>query len=103
MTPTSALTVQPDSDGVLHVVGEVDLRTCDELEVAVRAALDQGAPTVVLDLSAMNFCDSTGVGIFVRLHKHAESVGARMVLRSPPTRFSSTLHVTGTDRLLNLQ
>lgn len=104
MIPAGRLSVHLDEDsGVLVVGGEVDLGTVDRLEQSVRALLDGVAPVVVVDVSGMGFCDSTGVGTFVRLHVYADTVGARMVLRSPTERFRNTLRVTGTDRLLNLE
>ena len=80
--PGTQLSVQPVGDGVVLVKGELDLRTCDRLEQALGERADRG-DRLVLDLSELTFCDSTGLAGLVRLHKRAAAAGGSVVLRSP--------------------
>jgi anti-sigma B factor antagonist len=100
--PGMQLTVQPIGDGVVRVRGELDIRTCDELERVVGAEADRGGP-VVLDLSELTFCDSTGLAGLVRLHRRAAGAGGRIVLRDPVPRVRNLLELTGLDRLFPLE
>ncbi|MEU1053488.1 STAS domain-containing protein [Streptomyces sp. NPDC005876] len=58
---------------VLQVTGELDLVTSPVLRQRVHDAIAEGRHSIVLDLSDVLFCDSSGVGVLV---------GARRLIRS---------------------
>ena len=68
---------------VVAVGGEIDLSCVDEIQRATDAALSQGPETVVLDLSAVTFCDSSGIELVVRCHRRAEAQRVRLVVVRP--------------------
>ena len=51
-----------EQDGAVHIslIGELDLSTVEKVEDELRKVEDGGAETVVLDLTALSFLDSTG-------------------------------------------
>ena len=100
--PGTQLDVQPVADGLVRVSGELDIRTCDAFEQVVGAQIDRYA-RVVLDLSALTFCDSTGLAGLVRLHKRASGVAGQLVLRAPVARVYNLLTLTGLHRLFPVQ
>ncbi len=67
-------------DGVLRLSGELDLATAEDLLVAFRSGFNDGSE-VILDLSELEFIDSTGIYAFVTIAKEASPRG--VVLRSP--------------------
>jgi len=89
-------------DEPVRVIGELDIRTCDELERAVGGYADTGK-RVVLDLSGLTFCDSTGLAGLVRLHKRASVAGGELVLRAPVPRVHNLLALTGLNRLFTIE
>jgi anti-sigma B factor antagonist len=96
--PGTDLSVRPVGDGVVKVVGELDIRTCERLEQVAGELVDSGG-TVVLDLSGLSFCDSTGLAGLVRLHKRAATARGTLVLRAPVVRVRNLLNLTGLVRL----
>jgi anti-sigma B factor antagonist len=100
--PGVQLVVRPLGDGVIEVGGELDIRTCARLESIAGTAADRGEH-VVLELSGLTFCDSTGLAVFVRLHKRAQAAGGTLVLRSPVPRVSGLLTLTGLNRLFAVE
>ena len=68
-------------DGVAVVVasGEIDLATSPELREALRLPECQ-ASTVVLDLRAVTFMDSSGLGVIVGQNKRAREDGFRFAV-----------------------
>jgi anti-sigma B factor antagonist len=100
--PDVQLIVEPLGDGVVQVRGELDIRTCDRLERVAGAEADRGGK-VVLDLSELTFCDSTGLSGLVRLHRRAQAAGGTLVLRSPAPRVRNLLDLTGLDRLFPIE
>jgi anti-sigma B factor antagonist len=100
--PSTQLTVRLVGDRLVRVDGELDIRTCDELERVTGAAADRGG-RVVLDLSGLTFCDSTGLASLVRLHKRATAADGELVLRSPAPRVRDLITLTGLDQLLAIE
>ena len=60
---------------VVKASGELDLSTAPELEDRIHTAL-AGGDELVLDLSELEFIDSTGVHVVMRAFKAAEQRGA---------------------------
>ncbi len=68
MPPAPFETSSTEVDGV-HVIairGELDLSTAPSLEQPLDAAIDGGEALVLIDLSACEFIDSTGIALIVR-------------------------------------
>jgi anti-sigma B factor antagonist len=84
---------------VFAVAGELDLATIGLLKDAVGVRL-QPESAVVLDLSGLQFCDSTGLGAFVGLHRQATAVGARFGLASPSKRIAELFSLSGIDQVV---
>jgi anti-sigma B factor antagonist len=75
-----------DGVAVVSVSGEIDLSNCEELgDVLGRAAA--GASQVVIDLSAVDYLDSTGISTLVNAARHSGAVGGRMRLVVPGSSF----------------
>ena len=93
-----AVTMQADQAGpcLITVVGELDYHTGPEL----RACLDD-APCqagLVLDLSGITYCDSTGVSVLVHAHRRTEAAGAMLALAGAAPEVFRLLSLTGLDR-----
>jgi anti-sigma B factor antagonist len=87
---------------VLAVSGELDLATISVLKEIVGAELVEGAKPVVLDLSELSFCDSTGLGSFVALYRQAEAVGATLALAAPRKRVADLLQISGINQVVSV-
>jgi anti-sigma B factor antagonist len=81
---------------VLVVTGSIDLLSRNRLLEAGHAALRrEGCHGLVLDLSGVQFVDSTGIGAFVELASEAEDQGSTFEVRDPSPRVARLLEVTG--------
>jgi len=89
------------SDGFEAVLaGEVDMSTVGELEKRLKDALEDSPKMVVLDLRQVTFLDSSGLRLILRVNKHQEEMGGRMVLVRGGRRVERVLEITGADREL---
>lgn len=66
---------QHDGLPVLRVRGEVDLYTAPRLQESVLAALSPGARSLAIDLSRVEFMDSTGLEVLLIAKKRAAERG----------------------------
>jgi anti-sigma B factor antagonist len=93
------LTTALGSPIVVTVEGSLDLATVNQLEEVVTAVLTPGA-SVVLDLSGLAMCDSTGLGALVRLRRHASAVDGQFALRRPRPHVAGVLAMTGINKVI---
>ncbi|MGC4949164.1 STAS domain-containing protein [Streptomyces sp. DT224] len=68
---------------VLHIGGELDLLTSATVRQSVHEVVAVGRHDVVLDLSGVQFCDSSGVGVLIALRRLMRSCGGRLRLILP--------------------
>ncbi|KOU39235.1 STAS domain-containing protein [Streptomyces sp. WM6378] len=68
---------------VLRVSGELDLVTAPRLRRQVHEAVAEGRRDVVLDLSGVQFCDSSGVGVLIAARRLLRSCQGRLRLILP--------------------
>jgi anti-anti-sigma factor len=87
---------------VLSVAGEIDHDSRDILWDAADAAFQAGRRWLVVDLSAVTFCDSGGLSLFVDLHKRAAALGGELRLAGVQPPVATVLLATNLDRLLRL-
>jgi len=88
----------PDTGGAtwnVSLTGELDLSRRPQLRDVVMAFRRSPAPNARVDLTAVTFMDSTGIGALVSLLKTAASRGGRVCLLGPSDRVARVLQVTG--------
>src|SRR2546430_546351 len=81
-----ALSVKSEErDGwtVLRVSGELDLVSSPGVRQHVHDAVADGRRSVVLDLSGVRFCDSSGVGVLIAARRLMRSCAGRLRLILP--------------------
>jgi len=80
----------------LHVLGELDLASSQELIQTLRQACEEGARSVILDLHEVGYMDSSGIYALLSGRKICEESGCGYVIErnlTPPAE--KTLEVTG--------
>jgi len=93
------LTVRPDR-GVLRVVGEVDLATCQTLVEALDAAIDRSDGNIVLDCAGVTFFGAIGVDALVGARNRLDGSGRRLVVRNPSSIVRRLLDIVDMGELL---
>jgi anti-anti-sigma factor len=71
MTSPTSCAIEQRSEGettVVSVTGTVDMLTAPQLEQAIGAAAKSAPAAVVVDLSAVEFLASAGMGVLVAAH-----------------------------------
>ena len=78
---------------VLHVRGELDLVSSPVVRQRVHDAVAAGHHDVVLDLSEVFFCDSSGVGVLIAARRLMRSCRGRLRLILPAHGAEDGSHV----------
>src|SRR5947209_12904433 len=103
MTPVS---VSPVVAGLLEVAlsGEIDYTNAAPVNEVIRAAVGQAGPRVLrVDLSAVTFLDSSGIGVLVNALKAAQAGGAEFRVRGPSRNILEQLRITGLADLFPIE
>ncbi|MEV5747856.1 STAS domain-containing protein [Actinoallomurus sp. NPDC052308] len=88
---------------VLTVKGELNLYTSGGFRTAVRGAGGDGHPHLILDVSGVPFCDSSGLSALIMLHRWAGEAGGSLTLAAVPDRMSRLLEMSGVDQTIPIQ
>jgi anti-anti-sigma factor len=90
-------------DGAAEVVlrGELDLEDAARVDAAL-AAVQAGAPVLVLNLREVTFIDSSGARVIWAGHVRARDAGGRLTVLVAPGAVRRALALTGLDGELNV-
>ncbi len=87
---------------ILTVVGEIDLYTAPRLQAEFTRLLETGPDRVVIDMSGVEFCDSTGMNVLLSALKRMRERGGRLEVASPRPAVRKILQVTGLDSVFTV-
>ena len=86
--------------GVIRVVGEMDLRTADDVIDVADDLLERGAAHVVLECGELTFIDSSGLAVLIRLYQQLNRDGGTLGMRNCDAFTRNVLEVTGLRRFI---
>ena len=84
--------------------GEIDLYTAPRLHSELAAAIAKSAPETrfVVDMSGVEFCDSTGMNVLLSCLRQARERGGELELAAPRPAVKKILQVTGLDSVFTV-
>ena len=83
-------------EGALALAGSIDMVSRQDLLDAGHQVLDAGG-SLTLDMSGVDFIDSTGIGALIELAKSSEKLGRRFAVGEKSPRVRRVLEATGLD------
>ncbi|WET77960.1 STAS domain-containing protein [Amycolatopsis sp. QT-25] len=78
----------------VEVAGDIDIATSPRLRAELQASLERRPDVVLLDLSRVGFCDSSGLSVLVQLNRHCAESGIDLSLM-PSKVLLRALELTG--------
>jgi anti-sigma B factor antagonist len=87
---------------VLSVTGEIDLYTAPTLQSELMAALSAGQVRLTVDMSGVDFCDSTGINVLLAAHRLARERGGELQLAAVGSATRKVLQVTGLESVFTV-
>ena len=84
---------------VVGVVGEVDLYTAPRLKERLADLAGRGRSHLVVDLTSVEFMDSTGLGVLIGALKRCKESGGSLALVAPREPVMKVLAITGLDKV----
>ena len=79
---------------------EIDITNAGALRSALLTAAANGPGTLVVDMTATRFCDSSGLHTLIAAHRRAEAEGRELLLVIPDTAVLRVFALTGMDKVI---
>jgi anti-sigma B factor antagonist len=96
------VTTAAGGTAVVAVQGEADLHTAQELRAAINDAIDDGATSLVVDLSETTFIDSMTLGVLLGAVKRLRPVGGQVSVVCTDSNIRRIFEITLLDRIFAL-
>jgi anti-sigma B factor antagonist len=84
---------------VYRLHGSLDLATAPSLRAALIEAANEGKHDIIVDLTELEFLDSTGLGALIGAHRRALENGGRVRLIVREGAIQRLLNITGLIRI----
>ena len=88
-----------DEQGTMHMVGRLDAAQCER----ALQTLDAAPPPAVVDLSALDYISSAGLGVLLKTQKRAMASGRGMRLVRVNRHIFDIFRYAGFDRLFDIE
>lgn len=85
------------------VEGEIDAYTAPQLREGLDAVEVQQGANIEVDLTNVNYIDSTGLGVFVAFYKRVQREGGDVRLVGLSERIQRLFEITGLSELMNIE
>jgi anti-sigma B factor antagonist len=87
---------------VLSLAGEIDVANVAQVRSAAVELLERGATSLIVDLSAIEYIDSSGMGMLVGLKKRLADSNGNITIVGVGGRVKRVFEVTGLERIFTL-
>jgi len=102
--PRFELDEESSGDGahVINVRGEIHMSTAPGLSKGLSQAIDRGHRSIVLDLSGVEFIDSTGLSVLLSGLRQVTALGGRMALVCANPTVLRLFEITSLDQTFDI-
>jgi anti-sigma B factor antagonist len=94
---------QIDNAHELKLLGEVDAYTAPKLKEVMLPLTEKEGNIVIVDLSGIEYMDSTGLGIFVGALKSSKANNSSLKLRGMTSRVKRIFEITGLTEVMDIE
>ncbi len=97
-----SIDIKTEHDGdalVFRLRGSLDIATSPTVRAALSEAADEGKHDIIVDLTELQFIDSTGLGALIGGHRRAVEHGGRLSLIAREGAILRLLNITGLIRV----
>src|SRR5438046_1079706 len=87
---------------VLSLHGEIDVYTAPQFRQALVDLVDSGATRIVVDMGAVEFLDSTGLGVLVEGLKRVEAHQGELSVVATQEKILKIFDITGLNKVFTI-
>ncbi|MBB4934200.1 anti-sigma B factor antagonist [Lipingzhangella halophila] len=83
---------------IIEVEGDLDIATAGDLQEHVLSAVDEHGPWLILDLTSLDFMDSSGLNVVINIYRSVKERGGSLALAAPNERVTKVVRLVGLHR-----
>ncbi|GAB3439680.1 hypothetical protein GCM10027570_04280 [Streptomonospora sediminis] len=83
---------------IVSIEGDLDIATADDLHEHVLSAIDKHGPWLILDLTGLEFMDSSGLNVVISAYRAVKEHGGSLALAAPNERVTKVVRLVGLHR-----
>ena len=88
----------------IKIKGDIDHHSAKRTrEIIDLSIIDKKPLIIILDLSCVDFMDSSGLGLILGRYTIACDIGAKLVLYKPTRRIRKILELAGIERIMEIE
>lgn len=88
---------------IVSLDGEIDHHSAAEIREGLDKMIAVNRPKImVLELSGIDFMDSSGLGLVLGRYRRLNEMGSQMVIKNPGARTEKILAMAGVDKLIKI-
>ncbi len=87
---------------ILEIEGEVDVYTSPQLKQDLVQLAESGVKRVIVDLSKVEYLDSTGLGVLIGGLKRLREADGNLCLVGPGMRIQRIFEITGLNKIFDI-
>ena len=91
-----------DRASLIDLEGEVDVYTAPQLKQQIINLLDDGVRRIIVNLSAVDYLDSTALGVLIGGLKRLRERDGNLDLICPNPRIKRIFQITGLDKIFDI-
>lgn len=88
---------------IVKLTGELDISCAEELKNVFDKNIEEKFSDIRVDMSNLQYIDSTGVGIIVGAMKKLRNGGKDIFLQNPRDNVKKIFRITGLDQIINME
>jgi anti-anti-sigma factor len=89
--------ILPTGEAVADIGGELDIATAEMAVRYIKQVIDSHRGPVIVQLTAVRFCDAQGLSALLRMARYAQQAGRPFRLDSPSRSVTRIMRMTGLD------
>ena len=87
---------------VVAITGDIDLETSPQLRTFLRAKASQKTPKLLLDFSAVNYIDSSGLATLIEYYQSVQGGGGKLALAALSPRVKNVFEIVRLEQIFAL-
>ncbi len=87
----------------LFLNGEIDVYTQEQLKTSLLPLTEKKGTVIIIDLTEVNYIDSTGLGIFIGAFKSTQKHASSIKLTGMNDRVRRLFRITGIDEVITIE
>ena len=91
-----------ESSDIISLEGDLDASTTAEVRAELRRRLRGGKTRFILDISKVDFIDSSGLSVLVTALKSAREMGGDIALLNPTAQAKALIELTRLHRIFEI-